>query len=170
MNVVAVIQARLGSSRFPGKMLANLYGRPVIQWVVSRLRDARLCNEVVVATSDQPQDRALAEWCDRHRVPVYRGSEADVLARVYDCAAQFEATHIARITGDCPLIDWRVVDELVGRCLQDATLDYATNCEPATFPEGLSAEVVPMQVLSHAHRHAVDDFDRGTCHRVSTFS
>ena len=154
MKTVAVIQARMGSSRFPGKMLAPLAGRPLIAWTVDRARRAETCDQVVVATTDAAADDPLAAWCEANRVAVFRGSESDVLARFHDCAATFGASTIVRITGDCPLLDWRVIDAVTRPCLDDRSIDYTTNCEPMTYPEGVSAEAMPWRVLELMHQRA----------------
>ena len=154
MSTVAIIQARMGSSRFPGKMLSLLRGQPLIAWTVHRVSRAKACDEVVVATSTADVDDELASWCETNGVAVFRGSENDVLERFFRCAEAFDATTVVRITGDCPLLDWRVVDAVAHRCLNDDAVDYATNCEPMTYPEGISAEAIPMRILSLMHRHA----------------
>lgn len=155
MKTVAIIQARMGSSRLPGKMLMPLLDQPLIAWIVGRVRRAERCHETVVATTTAKADDALVQWCETHDVPVFRGSERDVLDRFYRCANAFGATHVVRLTGDCPLLDWRIVDEVVCPCVEDEAVDYSTNCEPMTYPEGISAEAVPMSMLGQMHRQAV---------------
>ncbi|MBP62387.1 MAG: hypothetical protein CMJ62_12780 [Planctomycetaceae bacterium] len=151
MKTVAIVQARMGSSRFPGKMLSPLRGRPLIAWTVERVRRAKTCDEVVVATTDATADDEMAAWCGANEVAVFRGSEDDVLARFHECAEAFDATTVVRITGDCPLLDWRVIDAVAQPCVADSAIDYATNCEPMTYPEGISAEAMPMRILKLMH-------------------
>jgi len=154
VKVVAIIQARLGSTRLPGKMLMLLLDRPVIAWTVQRVRLAEQVDEVVVATSRADGDDRLAAWCRDNAVPVFRGSEEDVLDRYYRCAREYGATHVVRVTGDCPLCDPRIVDDLVTLCLADDELEYVTNCEPLTYPEGMGVEVLPVDTLEKAWRES----------------
>ena len=154
MRVVAIIQARMGSTRLPGKMLMPLLDRPVIAWTVGRVRLAQRVDEVVVATSDSGGDDPLAEWCAGHGVSVFRGSEDDVLDRYYRCAMERRATHVVRVTGDCPFSDPEMVDSVVELCLVDEGVDYATNGEPVTCPEGLEVEAMPFRTLEIAWRES----------------
>jgi len=154
MHVVAIIQARMGSRRLPGKMLMTLGGRPLMEWIVLRAKRSRLCHQVVVATTDLPADDPLAAWCRQHRVECYRGSADDVLDRYVRCGRLHGASHVVRLTGDCPLLDPRIIDQVAHLMLDDPNIDYATNCEPATYPEGMSAEALPMEILETANRQA----------------
>ncbi len=154
MTTITVIQARMGSRRLPGKMLLPIAGRPLIHWVVARTRQSKLSDRTVVATTDQTCDDALADWCLVNQVDVFRGSESDVLYRFYQCAHRYRADWIVRVTGDCPMLDAALIDTLLTATDGDASIDYATNCEPMTYPEGYSAEVVPMRILQWMHREA----------------
>ncbi len=154
MKTVAIIQARMGSSRFPGKMLSLLDTQPLISWIVQRTRAAKRVDEVVVATTTCDTDLPLVQWCEKHDVGCFRGSVDDVLARFFHTAAQFDADRIVRLTGDCPLLDPQLIDDVV-ECLEyDRDVDFATNCEPMTFPEGMSAECFPRRILQKMHREA----------------
>ncbi|MBV9464148.1 MAG: NTP transferase domain-containing protein, partial [Verrucomicrobiae bacterium] len=138
--VLAIVQARLGSRRFPRKMLAPLRKKPVLAWVLSRLAKCRSLDRIVVATTTSKVDDELATWLKREGVALYRGSEKDVLDRFYRAATQAKAETIVRITGDCPL----VMPDLVDRLVQDfskARVDYLSNTLQATFPDGLDVEV-----------------------------
>ncbi|HNC94755.1 MAG TPA: NTP transferase domain-containing protein, partial [Myxococcota bacterium] len=108
--VVAIIQARMGSVRFPGKMLANLHGYPVLEWVLHRVAQATEVDEVVLATTDMARDNPLVELAGRLAVPVHRGSESDVLGRFADAAAAFDAEGVVRICADNPFIDPAEID------------------------------------------------------------
>jgi spore coat polysaccharide biosynthesis protein SpsF len=148
MKTVAIIQARMGSTRLPGKVLKDLAGQTVLARVVDRTRRAALLDEVIVATTEQPADDAIIEECKRLQVASFRGDEADVLDRYYRAAEQFSADAVVRITSDCPLIDPELVDEHVRRLLDRwAEVDFVTNMAKPTFPLGLAVEAMPADVL-----------------------
>jgi spore coat polysaccharide biosynthesis protein SpsF len=113
LYTVAIIQARMGSSRLPGKVLQDISGRPMLGWVVERTRRAGSVDLVVVATTSEPDDAPISEYCTAHSYPVYRGSLHDVLDRYYQAARQFGAQALVRITADCPLIDPSLIDRTV---------------------------------------------------------
>ncbi len=136
-----VIQARMGSTRLPGKTLLSLGGRPVLEHVIRRSGSAMLVDRVVVATTDQPEDDQVAEWCQNHAIPFVRGSSADVLARYLLAVENYPCKNVIRITADCPLIDPGIIDALI--CLHaEGDCDYTSNVIPPTFPIGFDAEVV----------------------------
>src|SRR5437867_555427 len=112
-RVVAIIQARMGSTRLPEKVLADIEGRPMLWHVVNRVRKARLVNGTVVATSKETADLGIVVFCERYEVGYSRGSETDVLDRFYQTAQAFPAKFYLRITADCPLIDPEVIDRVV---------------------------------------------------------
>lgn len=149
MKIVAIIQARMGSTRLPGKVLKDLAGDTVLARVVNRTRRSKLLNEVVVATSVLSADDAIARECERLGVAYYRGDEIDVLDRYYQAAQRFAADVVVRITSDCPLIDPEVVDEVIRAFLEQHT-DYASNALRRTYPRGLDVEVFSADVLGRA--------------------
>lgn len=163
MRVVAVVQARMGSQRLPGKVLAPLGDRPVIDWVVRRCRAAATVDEVVVATSTAPEDTALADHCRAAGMPVFRGPLDDVLARFAAAADSAGADHVVRVTGDCPLVDPAVVDDVVGAHLGEGH-DFTANRLPPphrrTYPIGLDVEVVTRAALAVAEADAHDAHHR----------
>jgi len=162
-RVVAIIQARMGSSRLPGKVLRLLGEEPILAWVVERVRRARLVNEVVVATTDDPADNPLVDFCTQRGYPLFRGSQFDVLDRFVQAARTYRADIVVRITADCPLIDPDVVDLTIQR-LQDTGADFAANRLPPpwhrTYPIGLDVEVVTMPALESAWKEATATFER----------
>ena len=162
MNVVAIIQARMGSSRLPGKVMLDLAGEPMLARVVSRLRRAESLDEIVVATTNDPRDDALAALCAQRAWPCFRGSEDDVLDRYHRAAAAHDAEVIVRITSDCPLIDPDVLDATIAGFLAgQPTTDYACNFHPRrTFPRGLDAEVFSRAALDRCWREAADPYSR----------
>jgi spore coat polysaccharide biosynthesis protein SpsF len=150
MRTVAIIQARMGSTRLPGKVLADLAGEPMLAHVVSRARRAATLAEVVVATTTAPADRAVSDLCAARGWPCFRGSEDDVLDRFYRAAREHRADVVVRLTGDCPLIDPAIIDQVV-RAFHAHRPDYASNVlTPRTFPRGLDVEVFSFEALARA--------------------
>lgn len=159
MRRVAVIQARMGSTRLPGKVLADIGGETMLGRVVARARRASTLDEVVVATSTLPEDEAVAREAVRLGAPVFRGDEQDVLDRYHGAAREFRADVVVRITADCPLVEPEVVD-LVGAEFARAAADYASNNMPPTYPRGLDVEVFTADALARAWREAREPYQR----------
>jgi len=154
MKVVAIIQARMGSTRLPGKVLMDLAGEPMLARVVSRCRRAETLHEAVVAATTQPADAAIAKLCAERAWPCFRGSEDDVLDRYEQAAEAYKADVIVRITSDCPLIEPAVIDSTVRSFLKRRPgVDYACNFLPVrTFPRGLDVEAIGREALRRAWR------------------
>ena len=146
MRIVAIIQARMGSSRLPGKILMLLSGKPVLLHVIERVRLAGVFDEVVVATTNRDIDDETAEFADTHGVTVIRGDEYDVLSRYGMAAKVTNADLIMRITADCPLIDPDILHDMVER-YQAAGAALVTNARVRTFPRGLDAELFSKAAL-----------------------
>ncbi|MBX3193971.1 MAG: glycosyltransferase family protein [Microbacteriaceae bacterium] len=150
--IVGVLQARMSSSRLPGKVLAPLAGQPMILRIVERIRRSRELDDLVVVTSTDPSDDPLVHVLEGAGVTVRRGSLTDVLSRFVAVAEEFEPEAIVRLTGDNPLVDPDVID-LVVRAHRDGGADYTSNSLTRTFPDGLNAEAVdPAALLSLAAR------------------
>lgn len=149
----------MGSTRLPGKVLADIRGYPMLWYVVQRTRAAKLLNEVVVATSTEPADDVIVAFCQAHGVDYFRGSELDVLDRYYQAARQHQAEIVVRITSDCPLIDPDVVDKTVRAFLTEQP-DYTSNCVVRTYPRGLDTEVMTFRALERASREARQPHER----------
>lgn len=148
-RTVALIQARMSSSRFPGKVLQPLGGMPSILYMVERVRRARLPHLVAVVTSTEASDDPLAATLQEAGVPVWRGELDDVLARFAGAAQHFAADEIVRLTGDCPLIEPGVIDAVIA-LRRERGVDYAGNTDPATFPDGLDVECFTRAALDRA--------------------
>tara|TARA_B100000315_G_C14488663_1_gene546462 strand:+ start:167 stop:904 length:738 start_codon:yes stop_codon:yes gene_type:complete len=148
MNVVAIIQARMGSTRLTGKVLKDISGKPMLWHIINRLRFSKLINKIVVATSVNKKDDAIEALCRKNKIDFYRGSEEDVLDRYYQAAILYKADYVVRITADCPLIDPQVVDKVISGCLKKKNIfDGASNAVRRTFPRGLDTEVFPFSIL-----------------------
>jgi spore coat polysaccharide biosynthesis protein SpsF len=153
MKIGAIIQARMSSTRLPGKVMADIAGKPLLEWVIRRTKQAKSVSLVMVATSDGSRDDVIERFCERTRTACFRGSEQDVLDRYYQSAKSFSPDAVVRITADCPLIDPMVIDTVV-RVFQESNYDYASNTIEATYPDGLDTEVFSYRVLEHAWREA----------------
>lgn len=152
-NIMAVIQARMSSTRLPGKVLMEIGGKPALYHVVNRVRKAAAIDRVIVAASRNPADDSLQSYCETLDVVCFRGDENDVLDRFYQAAVQYPAGVIVRITADCPLLDPSVTDRVVQAFL-DERCDYASNTLICTYPDGLDVEVFTFQALERAWREA----------------
>lgn len=161
MRVAAIIQARMGSSRLPGKVTQEIAGRPMLARVVERVMRFRNCHRLAIATSKEASDDAILELGRRLGVDVFRGSEHDVLRRYADAAGMLKADVCVRITSDCPLIDPDVSDQIIAAFLgADPPVDYASNKIPQSFPRGLDTEVFSREALERANRDAVTPHQR----------
>lgn len=159
MKILAIVQARLGSSRFPRKVLADICGSPVLQIVLERLRRSNCLDQIVVAVPDGQSDDYLARFVEDLGYPVSRGSEVDVLQRYYQAALDHQGDVIVRVTADCPCIDAELVDTCV-MALTDSNSDYCSNIDPPTFPDGLDVQVVKIDALKVAAERAKTVYDR----------
>lgn len=159
MNL-AILQARMSSTRLPGKALKPILGRPMMLRQIERLRRARRIDRLVVATSDASSDDPIAALCAREGVPVHRGSLTDVLSRFCGALSSFgPAATVVRLTADCPVADWRVIDA----CLdlhESSGADYTSNALERTYPVGLDVEAVKAPLLLVADREAVSAEER----------
>lgn len=156
---VAFIQARVSSSRFPGKVLEPIAGTPSIAYMVRRARRSRTIDEVVVVTSTDPSDDALVDTLKASGIPFFRGDLHDVLRRFAGAAHAFDAREVIRLTGDCPLIDPDVVDAVV-QLRREHSADYSSNIDPPTYPDGLDCECFTREALDAADRLASAGPDR----------
>ena len=160
MKIVAIIQARMGSTRLPGKVLRQIGSGSMLAQVVERSRRAPALSEVVVATTVRREDDRIVEECARLCAPVTRGSELDVLDRYREAARARQAEAVVRITADCPLIDAEVIGRVVDAFLEQRP-DYASNkIEPTTYPRGLDTEIMTRGALERAWREAKEPYER----------
>ncbi len=159
LKVVAIIQARMGSTRLPGKVLKDLAGETMLVRVVDRLRSARLVNEILIATTDRPADDAIVAECRKCSVEVSRGDQDDVLDRYFHAAQLKKADVVVRVTSDCPLVDPEITDKTIAAFLE-AHPDYASNVIVRTYPRGLDTEVISFDALARAWQHASKPFER----------
>ena len=156
---VAIIQARVTSSRLPGKVLMPLLGLPSIVFMVHRVRQSRRLDHVVVATSTEGSDDALAAVLADAGIDCFRGSLHDVLDRFVGAARGARADHVVRLTGDCPLTDFDLIDKAL-ELLATQPVDYVSNVDPPTYPDGLDVEAFTCDALVTAHREARETAQR----------
>jgi spore coat polysaccharide biosynthesis protein SpsF len=159
MKIAAIIQARMGSTRLPGKVLLDLGGDTVLSRVVHRVHRSQLIAEVIIATTKDRRDDAIVAECHRLNVRCFRGEELDVLDRYYRAAREANAEGIVRITSDCPLIEPEISDKVIQAFL-DRGPDYASNTLTRTYPRGLDTEVMTFEALGRAWKEARRDYQR----------
>jgi spore coat polysaccharide biosynthesis protein SpsF (cytidylyltransferase family) len=156
MRIVAIVQARMGSTRLPGKVLKDIAGKPALWHVINRLKESRLIDEIVIATTVKAEDQAIVTLAADSGVKSYSGSEDDVLDRYFQAAKKYCADVIVRVTSDCPLLDPDIVDDVVKYFLENC-YDYVSNTwasaqgdSKQTYPVGLDTEVFSFKVLERA--------------------
>jgi spore coat polysaccharide biosynthesis protein SpsF len=163
-KVVTIIQARMGSTRLPGKVLLDIEGKPMLHRDLDRNLEAKTVDEVVIATTVKPADDAIIESVSAYnhpRVSTYRGSEDDVLDRYYQAAKQAKADIVVRITSDCPLVDPDIIDQVIQLLLDDPSLDYAANVlGDLTYPRGLDVQACTFATMEKMWSVATEAEDR----------
>lgn len=159
MKVNAIIQARCGSSRFPNKVFSLIDGKPLLWHVVSRLQNAKLIDDIVIATTTSTKDDEIENWCGKNGVKCFRGSEENVLNRFYNASNTYPSDVVVRITADDPFKEPSVIDEVIGTFL-NGDYDYVTNNYPPSFPEGLDCEVFSIKLLKEMEEKSTDSFER----------
>ena len=159
MKIYAFLQARMSSSRLPGKVLKEICNQYMLIQQIARLKQAKLINEIIVLTSTDPSDDILYEVCVKESINCYRGSLNNVLARYFEASEKFKPDHIVRITGDCPLLDWNIVDLVIGEHLNNGC-DYTSNTLTPTFPDGLDVEVFTKDCLNRMFNKATTQLEK----------
>ncbi|MBN1353834.1 MAG: glycosyltransferase family protein [Candidatus Omnitrophica bacterium] len=154
------IRARMGSSRLPGKVLKEVNGRAMLEIMLERVRRSEYFDDLVVATSLESRDDAIVELCKKNAVRYFRGSEDDVLERVYLAHKELSSDIVVSICGDCPLTDPEIIDNVILSYLANEPCDYATNLYPKLYPKGMELEVFPFRILEHTEKHGKTPEDR----------
>ncbi|MDF0681312.1 MAG: glycosyltransferase family protein [Candidatus Nitrosocosmicus sp.] len=155
----AIIQVRRGSSRFRDKVLKKIMYKPLLYHEIRRLQRSRLVSSIVVATTEQSEDKVLKKICDLTNVNIFYGNTHDVLDRYYNAARNFNLENIVRITADCPVIDPKIIDEAISKFIKEG-VDYLNNCSIRTFPEGMSVEVFRFETLEKAWKESLWSSER----------
>ena len=159
MRTVVTVEARMRSTRLPGKVLRPILGRPILSLMIQRLKRVRQADHIVIATTDNPADDAIADLARQLAVSWFRGSEEDVLDRVLKAAQSVNAELVVETTGDCPLIDPGVVDQLIAT-FKTNSVDYCSNVLSRTYPRGMDTQVFPVAVLARVAELTQDRADR----------
>ena len=160
-DIVTIIQTRTGSTRLPNKVLRPLAGKPLLARMVERVLAARSAGKVVVATTTDASDDPIVAICEQEGFACFRGDANDLLDRHYQAGLHFNATTVIKIPSDCPLIDPRVIDRIIGYYLDHpGEFDYVSNLHPATYPDGNDVEIMTMAALEAAWREATRPLER----------
>ena len=160
LTTIAIIQARTGSSRFPDKVLKKIDGRPILQYVVDYLKNSKLIDKIVIATTSLNNDDEIELLAKKLKIPCFRGNVNDVLNRFYECAKVFHADIILRVTADDPLIDPNIIDQIIQKC-KSKNCDYASNVIHRTFPLGFTAcEAIKFHTLEKLNNDTLDPLSR----------
>ena len=160
--IIAIIQARMGSTRLPGKVLTEIDGKSLLKYQIDRINRSTLLDKIVVATSNLANDDVIEKFCKKNSIECFRGSENDVLDRYYQCAKIYNPDVIVRLTADCPLSDPAVIDAVINLFI-GTNADYAANTVPpetSKYPDGSDVEVFSMKAIERAHREAISMKDR----------
>lgn len=165
MKITAIIQARMGSTRLPGKVMMKIKDKTVIQHVIERVRNAKLINDVIVATTTNIRDNPIEYEAKKLNAKCFRGSENNVLSRYYLAALKNKSDIILRITSDCPLIDSKLMDSMIDKFLlyyRNNDVDYMSNFDVVenTFPRGMDIEIFTFETLEKAYKNSTKDYEK----------
>lgn len=168
-KITAIIQARLSSTRLLGKVLLKILNKPMLQYVIDQVNSSKLITEIIIATTNNVEDKKIIDFCKKHHLKYFRGSKKDVLDRYYQCAKKFECDPIVRITSDCPLIDPEIIDKVIEKFLKNSYDYVANNLEnkngkwvnsTCNFPQGMTVEISSFEVLRKAWKQAKKPSER----------
>ncbi len=154
LKIGVIVQARMGSTRLPGKVMKKLSGKEVLWHVIERLKKSKYVNKIVIATTVQKEDEIISTFCKQHNIICFRGEELDVLKRYYDAAKVNELDIIVRVTSDCPLIDPTVIDQLIETLIK-GDFEYVSNSFEKTFAKGLECSAFTFKALERCHKEAI---------------
>jgi spore coat polysaccharide biosynthesis protein SpsF len=160
MKIVTIIQARMSSTRLPGKVMLPILGKPLLIRMLERVQTAKFIGQLVVATSTNPDDDEIEKLCTNENIICYRGHLTDLLDRHYQVAKLYNADAIVKIPSDCPLIDPSVIDRVIDHYVKSDKFDLVSNLHPATYPDGNDVEILSFAALECAWKDAVKDYER----------
>tara|TARA_B100000965_G_scaffold75930_1_gene60184 strand:+ start:20540 stop:21304 length:765 start_codon:yes stop_codon:yes gene_type:complete len=150
MRIIAITQARLGSTRFPKKILKKIQDKTLLDIHLDRIKNSKLINEIIIATTTNKEDKKLIDYAKKNNVSFYAGRENDVLDRFYNAAKKFDADIIIRLTSDCPLIDSNLIDSMINKFQSIHDIDYLSNIFYESYPDGQDIEVFTFEALKKA--------------------
>ena len=153
LNADVIIQARMSSSRLPGKIMLNLDNHSILDYVIKQLTNSKIINKIVIATTQDDSDNVIVEYAQKNGLLYFRGNKEDVLDRYYQCAKKFSINNIVRVTSDCPLIDYRLVEKLI-RLFKKHKPNYLSNTMLRTFPHGMDMEMFSFTTLEKTWQRA----------------
>lgn len=159
-NKIAIVQARSGSTRLPGKIFKTLAGKPMIWHIVDRLSHAKMLDKIIIATTTLFEDDLVEQFCNINNISFYRGSSNDVLSRYYETAKIYNADIVIRVTSDCPVIDPVIIDAMLMQFIQEDHIDYLSNTLDRTFPRGLDAEIFTFATLEKTFKETKLDYEQ----------
>lgn len=160
-NIVIIVQARMGSTRLPGKILKEVMGKPLLEYLLARLKRVKKANDICVATTTKPQEQPILDVCFKMNVKIFRGSEEDVLGRYFLAAKELRADAVVRVTSDCPLIDPVEIDRFIQYYMENTgRYDYVADCPDRSYPWGMGTEVCSFKALQRAHEYAKSKIER----------
>jgi len=158
MKIIGVIQARINSSRLPGKVLLEIQGKPILWHIYNRLQKCKLLDSVVISTGESNKNKQIIDFANQNKIPIFVGSEDDLINRLYKTAKNFEASAIVRITADCPLVDPDLLDQLLREFIDNEnTFDIITNNIVRTYPHGLDLEVYSTKILEKLDKEMIPE-------------
>ena len=159
MKIVATIEARMTSSRLPGKVMLNVLNKPILSYLVDRLKTISLIDEIVLATTSNKSDDILEEFANKNKINCFRGSENNVLERVINAGLEVNADLIVEVTGDCPILDPLIVDQTI-RVFLNNNVDYVSNNHIRSYPDGMDVQVFKLQTLIQSSKLTNDKLDQ----------
>ncbi len=160
-NIIAIIQARMNSSRLPAKIMSDISGKPMIWHIVERLKNIKSIGKIVIATTNDTSDKSLCDYATTQQIPYYAGSTDDIIDRIYQCGKKFNATAVLKVNGDCPLIDIDVLQQAINKYVDaNPKPDLITNTTPNTFPEGLQFGIFKFSTIRKLWEDLKDPFWR----------
>ena len=161
LKIVTVIQARMSSTRLPGKVMLPLSGKPLLIRMYERVQRSNIAGKIIVAVTTDPEDQVLVNLCNENKITVFRGNPTDLLDRHYHAALLYNADAVVKIPSDCPLIDSEIIDEVIGYFINNYDeFDYVSNLHPPTWPDGNDVEIMKMSSLKEAWLKAKRQMER----------
>jgi len=159
MKTDIIIQARMWSSRLPWKVMLTLAWKPVLWHDIERCKKCNNINDIIIATTTNPEDDIIERWCIKNNVKYYRWSSDNVLNRYYETAKKYNSDNIIRITSDCPFIDYEIIDDIIKK-FDSNNFDYMSNCQDRVFPRWLDCEIFTFESLENANKNANEEFEK----------